>query len=357
MNFKPLKTQAEQLKKEITTLQEDIAQPEIIKDHKKLQQLSQELSQKREHYALIEQLLTTEKHLQEAQEMSNRETDDEMRALAQEEVQKLTEKKAHLRDQLESITSGRSTKDVKSCILEIRAGTGGEEAALFAADLFRMYTRFAERKGWRVAIVNRNQTGSGGFKEIISQIDGKDIYEHVRFESGVHRVQRVPTTESSGRIHTSAASVVVYPLFESPDITLDPQDLKIDVYRSSGPGGQSVNTTDSAVRITHIPTGTIVTCQDEKSQHKNKKKALAILASRLIDQEQEKKSEEISHIRKEAIQTGDRSAKIRTYNFPQNRVTDHRIKKSWHNLKTIMEGNLDPVVTTLKAKLHLTPVF
>ncbi|MEW5874467.1 MAG: peptide chain release factor 1, partial [Candidatus Zixiibacteriota bacterium] len=233
-------------------------------------------------------------------------------------------------------------------IVEIRAGTGGEEAALFAADLLRMYLRYAEEKGWSVEMLGSNETGVGGFKEVTFSVDGDGVYGTLKYESGVHRVQRVPVTEASGRIHTSAATVAVLPEAEEVEIDIDPNDLKVDVFRSSGPGGQSVNTTDSAVRITHIPTGTVVTCQDEKSQLKNKNKALKVLRARLLAAAEAEKNAKLAAERRQMISTGDRSAKIRTYNFPQNRLTDHRIGLTLQALDRVLNGDLDPVITALR---------
>jgi peptide chain release factor 1 len=238
--------------------------------------------------------------------------------------------------------------DKKNIIIEIRAGTGGDEAALFAADLFRMYSRFAESQGWKTKILDANQIGIGGFKEIIFEISGKDVYKSLKYESGVHRVQRVPETEKSGRVHTSAATVAVLPEAEEIDIEIKSEDLRIDVFRSGGHGGQSVNTTDSAVRITHLPTNTVVSCQDEKSQLKNKAKALQILRSRLLAAEQERAAKERGDERKSQIGSGDRSEKIRTYNFPQDRVTDHRIKQNFSQIESIMDGNIDQIIKSLK---------
>ena len=232
--------------------------------------------------------------------------------------------------------------------MEIRAGTGGEEAALFAADLYRMYSRFAEEKNWKLEIMSSNETGIGGFKEIIFSISGKNVYENLRYESGGHRVQRVPETESGGRIHTSAVTVAVLPEAEETDIEIKAEDLKVDVYRSSGPGGQSVNTTDSAVRITHVPTNLVVTCQDEKSQHKNKAKAMRVLRARLYEIEEKKRQAERAEARRTQIGSGDRSERIRTYNFPQNRVTDHRINLTLYKLDAILQGNLDEIIENLK---------
>jgi peptide chain release factor 1 len=246
----------------------------------------------------------------------------------------------------------KDPNDSRSVVLEIRAGTGGEEAALFSSDLFRMYTRYAERENWKVEALSISETGSGGLKEVIAEVQGKGAFGRLKYESGVHRVQRVPVTESQGRIHTSAVTVAVLPEAEGVEVELDEQkELRVDVYRSSGPGGQSVNTTDSAVRITHIPTGLVVTCQDEKSQHKNKARALKILRARLLDREQQRMREERAQERRDQIGTGDRSERIRTYNFPQNRVTDHRISLTVHKLDRILEGELDELIE--QAQQHL----
>jgi peptide chain release factor 1 len=242
--------------------------------------------------------------------------------------------------------------DQKNIIMEIRAGTGGDEAALFAADLYRMYTRYAELKGWKIEILSSSDTGIGGFKEVIFSISGSGVYGSLRYESGGHRVQRVPETESGGRIHTSAVTVAVLPEAEATDVQVNPEDLKIDVYRSSGPGGQSVNTTDSAVRITHLPSGLVVTCQDEKSQHKNKAKALRVLRARLFEMEEMKKQQERAEARRSQIGTGDRSERIRTYNFPQNRITDHRINLTVYKLEIVLSGELDEVIEPLKISAH-----
>lgn len=347
MEMNKLRKQVKKLNKEIQELETESIRPDILKDPSKIKDISRNLTNKQKELSILEKLLKVSDQLTDTEEILKNETGKELLALAREDIRELEIKKKKFEEELNVLKNGPSQKDIKECILEIRAGTGGEEANLFASDLFRMYTQYAQSKGWKVQVLSKHQTGKGGFKEIIVQVSGKNSYNSLQFESGVHRVQRVPVTESSGRIHTSAASVVVYPLLEDSKINIASHDLKIDVYRSSGPGGQSVNTTDSAVRITHIPTGTTVTCQDEKSQHKNKKKALSVLAARLADLKTQQQQEEVSEIRKSAIKTGDRSAKIRTYNFPQNRVTDHRIKKSWHNLKNILDGNLDKVITDI----------
>src|SRR6266446_931835 len=273
--------------------------------------------------------------------------DPEVRELAREELASLREQHERLEMELRRLLLPKDPLDEKNVLLEIRAGTGGEEASLFAAALFRMYTRYAEIRGWRLEVMSSSGTGLGGFKEIISLIEGRGAYSRLKFEGGVHRVQRVPETESSGRIHTSTSTVAVLPVADEVEVKIDERDLRIDVYRSTGPGGQSVNTTDSAVRITHLPTGLVVAIQDEKSQIKNKAKALSVLKSRLWDIEEARRQEELSKERRSQVQTGDRSEKIRTYNFPQDRVTDHRIGLSRHNLQGVLNGELDEFIDNL----------
>jgi peptide chain release factor 1 len=277
-----------------------------------------------------------------------------MRKLAKEEMEKLRSELQRKENELKVLLLPQDPNDEKNIILEIRAGTGGEEAALFAGDLFRMYTRYAELKGWKTEILSQNQTGLGGFKEVIVLISGERVYSRLKHEGGVHRVQRVPETEAQGRIHTSAVTVAVLPEAEEVDVQIDPEDLRIDVYRSSGHGGQHVNVTDSAVRITHIPTGLVVTCQDEKSQHKNKAKALKVLRSRLLDMQQAEQQSKITAERRSMVGSGDRSEKIRTYNFPQARVTDHRIGLTLYRLEAILQGQLDlvidPIITHYQAE-------
>ncbi len=271
----------------------------------------------------------------------------EIRELAQEEINSLEKKKKSLEEKLRFLLLPKDPNDKKNIFLEIRAGTGGNEAALFASDLFRMYARYAERRGWKVEIMDRNEIGIGGFKEIIAAIEGEDVYSRFKYESGVHRVQRVPVTESGGRIHTSTATVAVLPEPDDVEVEIDEKDLKIDTFRSSGPGGQHVNKTDSAVRITHIPTGIIAICQDEKSQHKNRTKAMRVLKARLYEMEEQKRMEEMSTMRKNLVGSGDRSEKIRTYNFPQGRITDHRIGLTLYRLEEILDGNLEELIKSL----------
>lgn len=275
--------------------------------------------------------------------------DKELRELARQDLEKLKKKEEELEWALRLLLLPKDPKDVKNVILEIRAGTGGEEAALFAAVLFRMYLKYAEKERYQVQILSSHPTGIGGFKEVIALLEGKGVYSKLKFESGTHRVQRVPTTEASGRIHTSAVTVAILPEAEEVEVDIDPNDLRIDVFRSSGPGGQSVNTTDSAVRITHIPTNIVVSCQDEKSQHKNKAKGLKILRARLLDRLEREQHAQISQARKVQVGSGDRSERIRTYNFPQSRVTDHRIGLTLYKLESILEGEIDELIEGLLA--------
>jgi peptide chain release factor 1 len=280
--------------------------------------------------------------------MIKEEKDSELIDMAREELESLRDERDELEEKSKMFLVPPDPMEGKNIIMEIRAGTGGEEAALFAADLFRMYSHFAEGRRWKIEIMSANETGIGGFKEIIFSISGKDVYGNLRWESGVHRVQRVPETESGGRIHTSAVTVAVLPEAEETDIEIKQEELKVDVMRSGGPGGQSVNTTDSAVRLTHLPTGLVVICQDEKSQIKNKAKALRVLRSRLYEMEEEKKARERADNRKSQVGSGDRSERIRTYNFPQNRLTDHRINLTLYKLDLVMAGQLEEVVDALK---------
>ena len=273
--------------------------------------------------------------------------DDDMNELVKEEIKELEENIASIEEELKVLLIPKDPNDHKNVIVEIRAGAGGDEAALFAGDLFRMYTRFAERNNWKVEVMSTNEIGIGGYKEVIFMIKGKGAYSKLKFESGVHRVQRVPETEAGGRIHTSTATVAVLPEAEDVDVEINESDLKIDIYRSSGAGGQHVNTTDSAVRITHLPTGIVVSCQDERSQIKNREKAMKILKTRLYDKMLSEQAAEIAEARKSQVGTGDRSERIRTYNFPQGRVTDHRVNLTLHKLNDILDGDIDEIIETL----------
>jgi peptide chain release factor 1 len=330
-------------------LNEQLSQPEIIADQARYQKyakahsgLTDIVTAYREYKSVLQQLADT-------REMLEQDQDEEFRQMLTEELTNLQEQQTSLEHQLRVALLPRDPDDDKSVIMEIRAGTGGEEAALFAGDLFRMYSRYAEEKGWKTDIMDVHYTDIGGIKEIIFVVDGPGVYSQLKYESGVHRVQRIPATESGGRIHTSAATVAVLPEAEEVEVDIDPNELRIDVYCSSGPGGQSVNTTQSAVRITHVPTGLVVTCQDEKSQHKNKAKALRVLRARLKEIMEEEKNAEMAGARKSQVGSGDRSERIRTYNFPQGRVSDHRINLTLHKLDLILGGQLQEIVDSLIA--------
>lgn len=325
-----------------------ISDPDVLKDQNRYRELMQEYSHLQQVTEKRKLFLEKQDELTGAKQMLESETDTEMAEMARMEVEGLEEELEKLEKEIKGLLIPPDPLDQKDIIVEIRAGTGGDEAALFASDLFRMYSRYAESRNWKVEIMDANQIELGGFKEVVFSISGKNVYENMRYESGVHRVQRVPVTESGGRIHTSAITVAVLPEAEETEIDINPNELRIDVFRSSGPGGQSVNTTDSAVRITHEPSGLVVTCQDEKSQHKNKAKALRVLRARLYEMEAGKKQAERASERKNQIGSGDRSERIRTYNYPQNRVSDHRINLTLYKLDQIIEGDLEEVIEALK---------
>src|SRR5713226_2672607 len=306
-----------------------------------------ELASIDEVVSLYRQYKATRKELEDTEAMLHGEQDEELRELAKDELETLRERLEALEQTLKVALVPKDPNDERNVIVEIRAGAGGDEASIFAADLYRMYTRYAENRRWHVELVSASENGVHGFKEVIFEIKGRGAYSRLKFEGGVHRVQRIPVTESGGRIHTSTATVAVMPEAEEVDVSIREEDLRVDVYRSTGHGGQSVNTTDSAVRLTHLPTGLVVTCQDEKSQLKNKNKAMVVLRSRLLDMEQAKHDAEMGALRRSMVQTGDRSEKIRTYNFPQDRVTDHRINVSVHNLPGVLEGNVDGLIDQL----------
>ncbi len=325
----------------------EMASPEIALDHQKYMKLAKSHAELADIVAGFRRYEDTETALAEAEAVLSSESDEEMLALAEEERNGARDTLAELDAKLRLLLVPKDPLDDKNTIVEIRAGTGGEEAGLFAGDLFRMYSRYAETRGWRIEVLGTNATMLGGYKEITFQITGDSVYSSMKWEGGVHRVQRVPDTETQGRIHTSAVTVAVLPEAEEVDIAIDPNDLQFDVYRSSGPGGQSVNTTDSAVRVTHKPTGLVVMCQDEKSQHKNKAQALRVLRARLLDMKIQEEEQTRAANRKSQVRSGDRSEKIRTYNYPENRVTDHRIHLSLYKLRQVLEGDLQDLVDAL----------
>ena len=325
-----------------------VSDPEVIANQSLWQQKIKELGEMEPVVTKYKEYKKVQEDLAATEEMLNElGSDDEMRDMAKEELAELKEKSEKLTEELKVALLPKDPNDDKNDILEVRAGTGGEEAALFGADLLRMYTRYAERRGWKTEVMDMNDTGIGGIKEAVVMIKGKGAYSRLKYESGVHRVQRVPETESSGRIHTSAATIAIMPEVDEVEVEIDPNDVRVDVYRSSGHGGQCVNTTDSAVRLTHIPTGLVVTCQDEKSQLKNKEKAFGVLRARLYDMMQQQQNKEQADARKSQIGSGDRSERIRTYNFPQGRVTDHRIGMTIYKLDSFLDGDIDEIVDAL----------
>ena len=333
-------------------LNELMSMPDVAFDFERLESLAREQASIEEVVLKYAQYKATVKSIEETRDILAQDLDGEMAELATEELSRLEEQRDRLLRDVKLALVPRDPADDRNVIMEIRAGAGGDEAGLFAADLFRMYNRYASAKGWPTDILTSNETGIGGFKEIIFEIKGRSVYGKLKYESGVHRVQRVPVTESSGRIHTSTATVAVLPEAEEVDIAVDPNDLRIDTFRASGAGGQHVNKVDSAVRITHLPTGMVVTCQDERSQIKNRAKAMAVLRARLLDMERQRQFQEVSDARRLQVGTGDRSEKIRTYNYPQSRVSDHRIGLTLHNLESVLEGDLDEIIDAVAAADH-----
>ena len=334
------------VEKRFSEIEKRLSDPEIVNDRQAYQNLIREHAELNKIVAVYLEFKEILKGIEESTELLQ-DSDPEIKNLARDELADLNLNKNRIENDLKKLLLTKDPNDEKNVIVEIRAGTGGEEAALFASDLFRMFSRYAENHNWKVEVMTHHATGVGGIKEIIAMIHGKGAYSKFKYESGIHRVQRVPTTEAQGRIHTSAVTVAVLPEAEDVDVKIDPSELKIDVYRSTGPGGQSVNTTDSAVRITHLPTGLVVTCQDEKSQLKNKSKALKVLRARLLDKITQEQNEKRSEERKSQVGSGDRSGRIRTYNFPQGRVTDHRIGLTLYKLDGILEGDLSELINEL----------
>lgn len=334
------------VEKRFSELEKRLSDPDVVKDREAYQKYI------REHSEIVKIVTVFRSYKQVMDDMDGslellKDSDPEIKELARDEIEALNLKKEELEDELRKLLMPKDPNDEKNVLIEIRAGTGGEEAGLFAGDLFRMYSRYAENNRWKIEIMNHHATGVGGLKEVIAMIQGKGAYSRLKYESGIHRVQRVPETETQGRIHTSAVTVAVLPEAEDVELHIDPNEVKVDVYRSTGPGGQSVNTTDSAVRLTHLPTGLVVTCQDEKSQLKNKNKAMKVLRARLLDQMVREQNEKRSEERKSQIGTGDRSGRIRTYNFPQGRVTDHRIGLTLYKLESILQGEIDTILDEL----------
>ncbi len=341
----------EELEKKYKELNKTLSDPKIISNQSKFQEFAKMHSDISKVVLKYIEYKNVAKEIEENLKMFTEEKDVEFKKLINEELEKLEGKKENLKTKLQELMFPKDPYDKKDIIVEIRAGAGGDEAALFVGDLFRMYTHFAENNRWKIEVMSSNSTGIGGFKEIIFNVAGKEVYGKLKYESGVHRVQRIPVTESNGRIHTSTVTVAILPEAEEVEVNINPNDLRIDTFHSTGHGGQSVNTTDSAIRITHLPSGLVVSCQDEKSQFKNKAKALMVLRARLLDKIEREKHDEIAQKRKSQVGTGDRSERIRTYNFPQNRITDHRIGLTLHNLEEILDGNLNDLIIILSEKL------
>ena len=339
----------QEMEERIDRIEADMASPDVISRMEEYKKLAREHAELRDVVALFREWKKVKEELEKTNDLVLKETDPEMRELAREEADRLTQEDERLQALLKGMLLPKDEEEGKSTFLEIRAGTGGEEAALFARDLFTMYMKYAEKMRWKTEVLSMSLSDMGGFKEVVMAVEAVGAFHRLKYESGVHRVQRVPETESQGRIHTSAVTVAVLAEPEEVELKISPEDLRIDVYRSSGPGGQHVNTTDSAVRITHVPTGLVVTCQDEKSQHKNKAKAMRVLRARLKERMEEEQDQEVSDERRKQVGTGDRSERIRTYNFPQGRVTDHRIGLTLYKLEDVLAGNIDPLLDPLVA--------
>lgn len=338
----------QEIEEKFLSLEAELGNPDTLQDTKRFQQVAKEHADLQPIISAYREYKDISSQIEDAKLLCN-DADADIKEMAKAEVRELEQRKKDVEQRLKVLLLPKDERDEKNTILEIRAGTGGEEAALFVADLFRMYTRYAERKHWKLEILSESPTGIGGYKEIIALISGEKVYSRLKYEIGTHRVQRVPETEAQGRIHTSAITVAVLPEADDVDIQIDPSELRIDVFRASGAGGQHVNKTESAVRITHLPTGLVVQCQDERSQHKNKAKAMKILAARLLDMKTAEQEANITEERRSMVGTGDRSGRIRTYNFPQGRVTDHRIGLTLYRLDSIMDGDIDEIIDALAA--------
>jgi peptide chain release factor 1 len=344
-----MQSRLDEIEKRYVDLEAELSNPEVLTDQEKLKNVAKAHANLEEIVTKYRQYKGIESDIEEAEEMQKAGPDEELAEFLDSELERLRTDEARLEDELKILLLPKDPNDDKDVIVEIRGGTGGDEAALFAADLMRMYMRYAEQNGWQTEIMSSSPTDLGGFKEVIFSVQGRGAYSRLKYESGVHRVQRIPDTEASGRIHTSTATVAVLPEAEEVELEIKPDDLRVDVFRSTGHGGQSVNTTDSAVRITHIPTGMVVTCQDEKSQLKNREKALRVLRARLLDELESEQKAELDEARRVQVGSGERSERIRTYNYPQNRLTDHRINLTLYRLGEILEGNIDEVIDALMA--------